>query len=313
MSVEKRINDSLGQVNSDIKKLCYEWLKNNGMSVAKCGRSDHEGDRLLPVEKFNLLNVSKARRGDGGVDFEIIKVQGYCISCERRYRKNRLDKNNAKYSTMTIEQIHDNYKAVYGKDTMRCSRCKGNLPLNNFTRSNKMECGLHNVCVSCSKDYADAVGDRIIKYSPDFNFSKKTKRLLSGNCNICGLHSENFHIDHIFPLSKGGTDHGDNLQNICDKCNLSKSDKIYITKVSDIKKTMICERYHSIFDLNISDMNDFEISICEMVSKFIKTKDMMTDSELKNFYAEYNKKNKLRKSVDRCLEKFRKYIKRNDI
>jgi len=34
------------------------------------------------------------------------------------------------------------------------------------------------------------------------------------------------HIDHIFPASKGGNSKFENLRYLCEKCNLSKSDKI---------------------------------------------------------------------------------------
>jgi 5-methylcytosine-specific restriction endonuclease McrA len=39
------------------------------------------------------------------------------------------------------------------------------------------------------------------------------------------------HIDHIFPASKGGDSKFENLRYLCEKCNLSKSDKIERSKI----------------------------------------------------------------------------------
>ena len=48
-----------------------------------------------------------------------------------------------------------------------------------------------------------------------------------GYCNGCGRHFEvdNFHIDHIYPESKGGAWHLDNLQLLCGSCNSIKGDR----------------------------------------------------------------------------------------
>lgn len=46
-----------------------------------------------------------------------------------------------------------------------------------------------------------------------------------GKCVKCGS-QENLHFDHIIPHSKGGSDTERNLQLLCEKCNLEKSDKI---------------------------------------------------------------------------------------
>ena len=48
-------------------------------------------------------------------------------------------------------------------------------------------------------------------------------------CQECGATKEDgakLHIDHIIPVSQGGTDELDNLQTLCDKCNLNKSNLI---------------------------------------------------------------------------------------
>lgn len=58
-----------------------------------------------------------------------------------------------------------------------------------------------------------------------FEISKKfLKNLYSSPCNCCGKYGD-IHMDHIIPLSRGGRHSEGNLQPLCSKCNLSKSDK----------------------------------------------------------------------------------------
>ena len=47
-------------------------------------------------------------------------------------------------------------------------------------------------------------------------------------CQMCGKHMPDevgLHIDHIIPIKRGGKSIEDNLQVLCDKCNLRKSSK----------------------------------------------------------------------------------------
>lgn len=47
-------------------------------------------------------------------------------------------------------------------------------------------------------------------------------------CQICGFTAQDgatLHIDHIIPVSKGGKTTMDNLQTLCDRCNIGKSNK----------------------------------------------------------------------------------------
>ena len=46
-----------------------------------------------------------------------------------------------------------------------------------------------------------------------------------GKCKYCGVILDRFHIDHVYPLSKGGSNWPSNLCLACPSCNLSKHDK----------------------------------------------------------------------------------------
>jgi len=47
----------------------------------------------------------------------------------------------------------------------------------------------------------------------------------NGLCNGCGCELKNPHLDHVIPLSRGGTNTDDNVQLLCAPCNLSKGSK----------------------------------------------------------------------------------------
>lgn len=48
-----------------------------------------------------------------------------------------------------------------------------------------------------------------------------------GLCAYCGIRLfDEYHVDHIVPLSRGGSNAPDNLACACPDCNLSKSDKL---------------------------------------------------------------------------------------
>jgi hypothetical protein len=52
-------------------------------------------------------------------------------------------------------------------------------------------------------------------------------------CEYCLMHSKlqggEFHIEHVLPSAKGGSDELENLALACPSCNLSKSDRVVLT------------------------------------------------------------------------------------
>jgi 5-methylcytosine-specific restriction endonuclease McrA len=49
------------------------------------------------------------------------------------------------------------------------------------------------------------------------------------SCKLCGRNKNDgvkLHVDHIFPIAKGGRTDPSNLRTLCDQCNLGKKDKL---------------------------------------------------------------------------------------
>lgn len=55
----------------------------------------------------------------------------------------------------------------------------------------------------------------------DFIFNRD-----EGRCRYCGSKNPPFHLDHVYPVSKGGETSIDNLVLACRKCNSEKSAKV---------------------------------------------------------------------------------------
>lgn len=68
--------------------------------------------------------------------------------------------------------------------------------------------------------------------TPRRNFTAAERKFIytrdKGRCGICGefIPPESFTIDHIVPISKGGTYDFDNLQCCCKRCNQFKADSM---------------------------------------------------------------------------------------
>lgn len=81
----------------------------------------------------------------------------------------------------------------------------------------------------CKFGYLEAMtyGIRVKRFAsvhrrrPDINPDIRAAVLNDASCVFCGA-SENLTIDHIVPVSRGGTDDIDNLQAACRRCNSSK-------------------------------------------------------------------------------------------
>jgi hypothetical protein len=243
----------------------------------------HEGKKELPIRNFEL-------KGCFG-------LQNFCKTCSKRRRRKRLEMSRQKNS-LKGKSGYDIYEKEYGKNTKKCSVCKKEKCIRkHFKLSPSMECGIHNVCIICTKQYGESMGDRLIKYRPDgkhkYNKIKKGK-----------------HDDHIMPLAYGGTNDPINHQLIDSKENLSKSSTIPFDNVMNINPLLLCERWRPI--LYEAQREKLSIFILKSKLSFAILEEQKhlyqsSDIQLNKVFSDYNKKNNRRMNLKRCVEKFKKY------
>lgn len=127
--------------------------------------------------------------------------------------------------------------------TQVCRDCGAELPLDRFSRNGRKDGYRRPECRACqhqrskkiNPDYQWTEGAVAARAAhtlrPDQVYALKVIALgEQGNeCVYCTstLAPTNSHLDHKTPLSRGGTDHGNNLQALCARCNSEKHSKTH--------------------------------------------------------------------------------------
>ena len=99
--------------------------------------------------------------------------------------------------------------------------------------------------VGCSKQYVASIKDELLgiqryRYRKMTNIGPRVYRSIvyrrdDGKCYICGkdVPEDNWHMDHIVPVSKGGLNSYSNVAVSCVGCNQSKSDKLLSPEMNE--------------------------------------------------------------------------------
>lgn len=153
----------------------------------------------------------------------------WCKACDkekgRKWQKanpEKVNKKNRKWQKANREKVNEAAKKWRKANPEKINRKKARERAQKWRKEN-------------SERKAIDVKNRKIKKKniKGIYTEKDIQRLFSqqgGLCNTCGkklirYRKKQYHVDHIKPLSKGGSNRPDNLQLLCPFCNLSKKDK----------------------------------------------------------------------------------------
>lgn len=116
----------------------------------------------------------------------------------------------------------------------RCTECKKEKPIDDFYSSGKVKAGKSYSCKSCATKFSKQY--RVDKPEVTRASNAKRKAILKGaDLNGADLGvikriyqecPDGYHVDHIYPLSKGGDHHEDNLCYLPALLNIQKQAKL---------------------------------------------------------------------------------------
>lgn len=226
-----------------MKKVCSKCKEKKLYENFHKAKKSKDGYQSWCKECKNKLSITNRRKlsdyycecGCGNKTFlasQTDKTKGWIKGKPLRYLKGHYKEGN-KLTKQPIMRVIKNGKKI-------CSGCHKKLPINRFTKNKQSPVELDYQCKECKKKKFRKTVKQNYEYhkwrwklkrakrkkAPGKTTAKQLKwriEYFGFKCWICKKSYEE--IDHVKPLSKGGTNWPANQRPICHDCNMKKSDK----------------------------------------------------------------------------------------
>lgn len=210
-------------------------------SIFNASIADELKKELIRQEGRHLSKINEA--AERGVSDNIFSSK--VRSSDLAYAKNELvELNNLKSLIPHFEKIQDRIRE-FEEDQRNC-RNKVSKLKNELLKANEKKGAIERFEAKHGKSFAKAAAADKKTRDRASELKKLVKK--SENCPYCGLAlGTRPHLDHIYPVSKGGLSITENLIWCCAKCNSEKTDKGLIEFIT-LKRfdiAIVVQRLHS--------------------------------------------------------------------
>jgi hypothetical protein len=188
---------------------------------------------FIPVS-HHQKHCSLKCRVNHNINLNKYKYKHTCIVCMVEFKCSSFKQKYCSSKCAT----HDRNKHLYDGSKKKCSICGGFFDLSLF-KTKKYNGKLRSNCPDCHKSKVNAKNYKrrnwlsYVRYDLDIT---KVFNYCDWKCSYCGIDTPKElrgkfvnnapELDHIIPLSKGGSHTYNNVTLSCRKCNLSKTNKL---------------------------------------------------------------------------------------